>query len=306
MTDPYLVDPDAFTFWVRAQLYSKLHNLDGLVPKAAFPIIGVGIRSVKKVVETLIEMQLICKTNAAETLLICNWNDMQTSREEIEEKREQARIRKQNQRNRENVTPLSRVTSRDSHETRVKSKEIYKESKSVTLDPEDDSKIPFDEFWSTVQGSYPSRGQGEADSTSSAKSICLDLWRNSECEELEDFLGAIKFLDRWASWKEKDDKSWNRRFCPSLSTWMAQKADRGGWLDLSRMAPKDSKNLQTVDGYGPNLRLVEPKAFIARAPVEGLDFEFCHGRMIDLGTNEEWDESAWLYRQQVIFRSESA
>jgi hypothetical protein len=81
-------------------MYSKDHLTDGFVPDDALPLIGMGIPKLTALVSKMVEKDLWVRVDGGYTVTLRRWEKHQTTKEKVEENREAARIRKENERNR--------------------------------------------------------------------------------------------------------------------------------------------------------------------------------------------------------------
>lgn len=91
--------PEGFTLWVKGLSYSGLHMLDGFVPEEALLLISIGIKSVKKTVQALLDLGLWIKVDGGYALGrdsagLDKWSKHQTPKEFIEASRAAERARK--------------------------------------------------------------------------------------------------------------------------------------------------------------------------------------------------------------------
>ena len=89
LTDAKLlgVGPMGFTLWTKGLLYAKEHLTDGDIPREALPLLGLGIPDPEAVAVTLVSHGLWCVTKTGWTIGAEKWARHQTTKLEVEAKR---------------------------------------------------------------------------------------------------------------------------------------------------------------------------------------------------------------------------
>ena len=123
LSDHRLIDADCFTTYVRGLLYAKTHQTDGFVPFGAIPLVTLGVtRESQNVVTNLVTKGLWEECEGGYTVGREKWAKWQDTKEDDEKRREAARLRKRQQRERE-MQKLAQIT------TETKKKPVTKKSR---------------------------------------------------------------------------------------------------------------------------------------------------------------------------------
>lgn len=151
MDDPKLlaVGPDGFTLYFKGLMYAKKHLTDGFVPAGAVPVLAAGIKNTKALIRLMIAVDLWRECDGGYTCGSERWANRQTTKEQVEDKREKTKERvarfREAKRN-ATVTPLhTSVTEEECNapvtrgtEYRAQSTELLIGAKAPSAHPPDD------------------------------------------------------------------------------------------------------------------------------------------------------------------------
>lgn len=104
LTDPKFLaaGPEAGFVWVKGLAYAKEHLTDGFVPREMLPMLALGCRSPKEVCKSLVGAGLWVECEGGYTVGSEKWARHQTTKSEVDAKREFNRQRQQRFRSKRN------------------------------------------------------------------------------------------------------------------------------------------------------------------------------------------------------------